>query len=599
MARKDQVLTEDARKADIVANRAQLRRASIVMRLLSVVVIISFGIVLGRVVQLQRFPSDPLRAAIDAPISTRTSLAGRGDLLDREGRVIASSKVGYRIFVDPADADDLDNLPIELGELIGVEPAALDRPIQERLLRRPDTRYVVVVEDAAPDQVEAIRHSRMRGVGLEPKLVRKYPWDLVARALAGKVGRDIRGTNRAEYTYWDRLQGQNGSIRYLRDSPGRPLWVHPEGFKAALDGQSVQLSIDLSIQEFVESRLREAVKQHAAFGGRLVAVDPRTGEIIALYDWRNPDFDRGAPDKHANDPPWMQKISCATDPYEPGSTFKPFVWALATEWKKAAPEEVLPTPPGPWVTPYGRRINDSHPKPKSTWRLTLVKSLNTGMAMVAERMTKAQMQEVIRRFGFGEETNCGIAGETAGIVTSPAKWTNYTQSSVSFGHEISVSTLQLVRGFCAFARDGSLPALRTTRTADDGSTGYQYDRRACKPETAMLMRDVLRQVMNEGTGRHAQSDRYQLFGKSGTAELAENGMIHRDRYRSSFIAGAPYDDPKIVVLCVLDDPDREIGEHTGGRTAGPVVRDVIDEVLTYWGTPADRGLLVDQGRSSP
>ena len=221
-----------------------------------------------------------------------------------------------------------------------------------------------------------------------------------------------------------------------------------------------------------------------------------------------------------------------------------------------------------------------------TWRRVLVKSLNSGMAIVAERMTTESMQSVVKRFGFGQRTGCGIAGETAGLVTPAAKWSSYSQVSVSMGHEIAVTPLQMVRGFSAFARDGSLPSLNLIA----GTDLSPMVQRAISPETARLTREIMEEVMTDGTGQRSQSDRYRLFGKSGTAQLprVEGGGYHEDRYISSFIAGAPFDTPRIVVLCVIDDPDRDLGAWYGGRVAGPVVRDLVDFTLDYMQVPPDK-----------
>lgn len=223
--------------------------------------------------------------------------------------------------------------------------------------------------------------------------------------------------------------------------------------------------------------------------------------------------------------------------------------------------------------------------------------MNSGMAIVAERLSFEQLQQAIQRFGFGESTRVGLGGETAGIVTSPSNWNQFTQTSVSMGHEIAVTPLQMVQGFCAFARDGTIPQLQLTpaQTSD-----VIVLRKALTPEIAALTRQILGQVMTEGTGQRAQSDMYELFGKSGTAQLPRNDGkgYFEDRYISSFIAGAPIDSPALVVLCVIDDPDKSI-DHYGGKVAGPVVRDVIDASLLYLGVSPTTEYLANAGLRSP
>jgi cell division protein FtsI/penicillin-binding protein 2 len=209
------------------------------------------------------------------------------------------------------------------------------------------------------------------------------------------------------------------------------------------------------------------------------------------------------------------------------------------------------------------------------------------MAMVAERMTPAEMQDVIRGFSFGQRSGCGLPGESPGIVTTPDDWTRYSQSSVAMGHEICVTPIQMVRAFSAFARDGTIPTPRFTATAP-GAPPRRFVRRVIPEDVARVTREVMAEVMLEGSGRRARSGLYTMFGKSGTAQLpkAEGGGYYEHRYVSSFIAGAPLSDPRIVVLCVIDDPERAKG-HWGGQVAGPAVRDVIDDTLRYLAVAPD------------
>jgi cell division protein FtsI (penicillin-binding protein 3) len=427
----------------------------------------------------------------------------------------------------------------------------------------------------------------------------------MAAASVGKVGFEHAGQGGFELIFDRELQPTMGSLTYLRDVGRRALWIDPNDYQPGEDGADVRLSVDLVIQEFCEKRLLEAIDEFNAGGGRMVVADCQTGEILAMTDFINhrPGWTEPINDTGRKIHPALGRNRCVSDPYEPGSTFKPFIWSVATEIGKARPEEVLPTPSSTgWRTPYGRLIRDTHYYEDATWRKVLVKSINTGMAIVAERLSHREMQDAVRRFGFGAKTECGLKGETAGIVTAPKQWSKYTQSSVSFGHEIAVTPLQMVRAFSVFARDdGTIPDLRITAYDEfeerqrvlEGQPPKML-KRVIKPEIVQIAREAMKGVMEEGTGRAAQSEKYTMFSKSGTAQLprADRKGYHQDRYVSSFIAGAPYHQPRIVVLCVLDDPDARKG-HFGGSIAGPVVRDVIDQTLEYLGVSADQPPKVD------
>jgi cell division protein FtsI (penicillin-binding protein 3) len=580
---------------------------------------------IGRVVQLKLDPDPQLARAAGDATSSRLELASRGDIVDRCGRVLATSSVGSKLFVDPRIVADAGTIAIDLAGLLKVSPVEIDR----KIAARPHSRYVVI-DDLLDDwQVDAVRKAGLKGVGLEPRLVRHYLFPDIAAMLVGDVGHDQAGRGGVELTHQELLAPQHGRLTYLRDATRQPLWIQPAGYQAGDDGEPVRLTIDLVIQGFAMKRLQEAVKQCNAGGGRVVIADCVSGDILAMGDVLR---SRKGWKENTSDPlrakvPALGRNRCVTDPYEPGSTFKPFIWAVATELGKARLDELLPTPSpenAPHRTRGGRSIRDVHYYGPVTWKTVLVKSLNSGMAIIAERMNGREMREAVQRYGFGVKTGCGAAGESAGIVTDEKSWTSYSQVSVAMGQEIAVTPVQMVRAFSAFATDGLLPDLRLTlpieepglanegqavdpalpeadgvvlrpaaattlKTAGaDSSAGGSTGRRVLSESIARTAREAMRDVITEGTGRLAQSEKYALFGKSGTAQLPrkDGKGYYEDRYVASFIAGAPLHDPRIVVLCVIDDPDRSI-DHFGGKIAGPVVRDLIDQTLTYLGVPPE------------
>lgn len=583
----------------------------------------------GRVVQLKLQPDPQLARAAGDATSSRVELASRGDIVDRCGRVLATSSVGFKLFVDPMIVDDTGTIAIDLAGLLKVSPVEIDK----KIAARSHSRYVVI-DDLLDDwQVDAVRKAGLKGVGLEPRLVRHYLYPEIAAMLVGDVGHDQAGRGGIELTHQNLLAPQHGRLTYLRDAARQPLWIQPAGYRPGDDGEPVRLTIDLVIQGFAMKRLQEAVKHCNAGGGRIVIADCVSGDILALGDVLR---SRKGWKENTSDPirakaPALGRNRCVTDPYEPGSTFKPFIWAVATELGKARLDELLPTPSpenAPHRTRSGRSIRDVHYYGPVTWKTVLIKSLNSGMAIIAERMNGREMREAVARYGFGVKTGCGASGESAGIVTDEKNWTSYSQVSVAMGQEIAVTPVQMVRAFSAFATDGLLPDLRLTlpieergfaieeqvvdpalpdaegvmlrpvastvlKTAGEsgsagGWAGGWAGRRVLSESIARTAREAMREVITEGTGRLAQSEKYALFGKSGTAQLPrkDGKGYYEDRYVASFIAGAPLDEPRIIVLCVIDDPDRSI-DHFGGKIAGPVVRDLIDQTLTYLGVPPE------------
>lgn len=569
---------------------------------------------LGRVAQLKLWPHEQLDTAAGSRTSTTRELAPRGDILDQRGRPLAVSLVGHRLYCDPAwiyekgwesakkaskkdanaaaECDPFRDAAIVLAPVLKQAP----QKVYETLKANADRRYLVLAQELTDSQFDALRQVDLPGIGLESKLFRDYPAGQTASAIVGKVGFEHKGQAGIEYSQDKRMTPVDGEMTFLRDVQRRPLWIDRDDYIPGDPGEDVRLSIDLVVQEAAERHLQKMVEGMNAGGGRLVVMDVETGDILALVDTLR---ERKGWQEVTKDParkihPSLGRNRCVTDPYEPGSTFKAFVWARATELGKARPEEIIRLGTGPYQTPFGRVIRDvKYPGPIS-WKTVLVKSSNGGMAIVGQRMSHGEMQQALRDFGFGQRVNMGISGETAGLVTPSNKWSNYTQTSVSMGHEVGVTPVQMVRAFSAFCRpDGSMVNPRLVLPSGwDGTRTYQTaGKSVIDPKIVDVARSAMAGVVEEGTARNAQSDKYRMFGKTGTAQLPKPKEMGRgyfeDRYVASFIAGAPMDNPRIIVLAVIDDPDKAKG-HFGGSIAGPVVRDVVDETLEYLGVPYDQ-----------
>ncbi len=569
---------------------SETRRFGLALNLLVAAVIGAMMLVLARVAQLQTAPSENLVRHTPLTSSTRPEMANRGDILDRRGRVLATSRVGYRLFVDPQEVDDPYTIAIDIASLLGRNPVELDRKVQERL----DKRYAVLIDLLTDAELEAVRTASFRGVGVEPVLVRHRPYGDLAAPLIGLVGTDHIGRSGVEAIYNSVLTGRPGRLRYLRDVNRNAMWVERDGHVPGADGRHVRLAIDVEMQRIVEEEIRAGVEAVNAGGGRAMIFDPHSGEILAMTDLLR---DRPGYGPYTDDPlraldPSLARLRCITDPYEPGSTFKSFVWARVTELGLVPIDEVFNTHNGSYRTPRGRHISDAYPYPELTWEGVMIKSSNIGMAQAALRLTDRQLQQCVADFGFGRPTGSGLPGETGGIVTIPKEWTHYTQTSVSMGHEIAVTPLQMVRAFAAFCRDGSMPPINLIVPTQDVPIVPYVTQRPMLESTAHLTRQTMRKVMTLGSGRKANEvARYRMFGKSGTAEMPrrDGRGYHKDRYIISFIAGAPLDDPRLVVLCIIEDPDRSLG-HFGGAVCGPVAATMMNRALEYLGVPGDLAL---------
>jgi cell division protein FtsI/penicillin-binding protein 2 len=624
------------------------RRADGVALLVLVSIALGLSVMLGRVVQLQTRPSAALKAVMDDRVSSKREPGARGDLLDRRWRPLAVTHFGRRAFVDPW------NFPNPPGEAFQKLAGVLGMPVEkvaERLVPafdkndalRADTsvarteagvpegaiRYVSIGGVLEADVASAVQAAKVPGVGLEYRSVREAPGDESAASLVGLVGVDHNGLLGAEFFVDKMVTPSAGSITYVRDSRSRPLWVAPGGYVAPKRGADVRLSIDMELQSIGYEELERGIEEADAAGGRLVMMDPATGEVLAMVDiirhipnlgafpWRDPKartelrpgvrYKTIKDDERRDAHPAAGRNRCVEDVYEPGSTFKPFMWATVTELGLASPGEVFDTENGHW-TPYGKRhLEDVIKRPTMTWSEVLVNSSNIGMAKGTSRLSFKQMHDAVRRFGFGSPPKIGLPGESGGLVTTLGNWSKYSQTSVAMGHEVAVTPVQMVRAFSCFARSGdmagTMPQARLlARDARDEAADMGV--RVLPARIAELTRNTMRGVTQKiddriaKKGEQASGPHYEWFGKSGTAEIplgkAPKGKVRPvgsdgyfpNQYNSSFIAGAPLENPQLVVVVVIDDPGPGLiakKEHYGSYVAGPVVRRVFERALPYLG----------------
>ncbi|MEL6797524.1 MAG: penicillin-binding transpeptidase domain-containing protein, partial [Planctomycetota bacterium] len=436
-----------------------------------------------------------------------------------------------------------------------------------------------------------------------------------------------RGLLGMEHAFDEQLRGSDGRGRYVRDARRRPLWIEPGSWRAAERGVDVRSSVDLMIQRIAVEELHRGVLEADAAGGRIVVVDPQTGEVLAIadlvrelpgataYPWWPIDrpaegpvevprarYETLLPDPGRATHAALARNRCVEDVYEPGSSFKPFVWAALLEAGLVELDEVFDTEGGGWVTPYGRPIFDVTRRDEMTWSEVLENSSNIGMVKAADRMSESALRNVVRELGFGTRTGVGLPGEAAGIVQTSKNWSHYTQTSVAFGHEVAVTPMQMVRAFSAFCRTGeragTMPDL-TLRAIDGEGVGVL--RRVFRADTTRAVRAILQRVaakveakMERETGEAGW--RYSFFGKSGTADipLGPPPEGHRrppgaegfypQQYNSSFVGGAPVEEPRVAVIVVIDDPGPALVDarrHYGSNVSGPVVRRVVERTLEY------------------
>ncbi len=531
------------------------------------------------------------------------------------------------------EAKQLETPAVEASE--GADARAMAGEMSPKPWAKARLIRYLVMSDVLDDSVlSSARKLKLPGFHLESRAVREIASPEIAAVMVGKVDFSDKGVLAAEKLLDERLQAKDGSFSFVRDARGRPLWMEPGAYTPSQRGEDVRLSFDLGLQRLLTKELERGVREADAQGGRAVLLDSHTGEILAMadsirrpidvvdYDWvtlipkekrlDGPRYVTVRDDPARRTHPAMARNRVVEEIYEPGSTFKAFVWSAVVEKGRAAPDEVFNTHWGAWQTPYGRAVHDVVKRASMTWREVLVNSSNVGMVQGGARLGFDELRDTILAFGFGRRVNIGVAGESAGMVTPMSRWSKFTQTSVSFGHEVAVTPLQMARAFCAFAREGelagSIPELSlTAKLGPDGLPLTDPGRRAVSARTAMEARQTMRGVTASLDSKLALREvpetgwRYELFGKSGTADIpmttppagkrrprGSDGYF-RGQYNATFVAGGPAEHPRLVCVVVIDDPGRELIAkrlHYGTYVAGPVVRRVMDQALAYLGEPA-------------
>ncbi|MEM6553495.1 MAG: penicillin-binding protein 2 [Planctomycetota bacterium] len=566
-------------------------------RILLILVSATLLLLLGRVYQLQSQPHERI-AELRHSQSASAALTGRrGALTDRRGRPLATTRTAYRLFIDPALIDRFAGFSETVGYELGYNPADIELAI----FRNRDSRYIVIDHRMTDEQAQRFAELDLPGLYTEPVVVRDYPQGPLAGQLIGFVGRDGTGLDGLERHHNQDLAAQPGRYTFLRDHRARRMWLDPNRYTPHTDGQNIRLSLDIRIQAIAEQKLAETITKHAAASGQIVVMDPATGEVLALAHY--PPFDPATFQDTETEA--ARRLRVVTDVFEPGSTFKTFVWAGLTEMNAADPSETFDCENGLWVMPNRRRLRDAKEFDQLSWSEVLQHSSNIGMAKAAARVSQDDLHRIIAAFGFGQPSGVDLPGEVLGTFRPVADWSSYSMGSLPMGQEISVNAMQLMRAFAAIANHGTLltPTLHPPGPGQPAPTGPTAQR-IVSARTAALARAALRAAVAEDKQKRVESDLYPIFGKSGTAQLPKTrdnqntqdaeaatseetsgvGGYVDGVYVSSFVGGAPLDQPRLVVGCFIHETRKPTG-HYGSTVAGPAVKYVLEQSLLYLGVP--------------
>ena len=504
----------------------------------------------------------------DRYIRTLELQADRGKIKDRRGEILAGSSPVASVWVNPSVVEITEKQKLALAKLLDMKVASLDQKVSNK-----QKEFIYIKRRIAPDLAEQVDALDIAGVYLEREYKRFYPAGDVTSHVVGFTGVDGNGQEGLELVRNDALAGQAGQRRVIKDRAGQ-IVEELEVVREPSDGDELTLSIDRRIQYLVFRELSKAIEQYKAKAGSAVVLDAKTGEVLAMVNF---------PTYNPNNPINIKgktRNRALTDVFEPGSTMKPVTAAAALEFGGYLTTTTVDTAPG-YMKIGPATIHDTHSYAELTVAEVVKKSSNVGSAKIALSLDKKKLWNVFNQLGFGEKTDIGFPGEVRGKVRDYKTWRPIEQATMSYGHGISVTLLQLARAYTVFANDGELKPVSLVKL-DKAPIGQPV----FSASVAKSVKDMLELVVQEGgTGTKAQVAGYRIAGKTGTAhKLGANGY-ERDKYVGSFVGLAPASNPRLIMAVMIDEPTS--GQYYGGTVAAPVFSSVMSEVLRLLAVPQD------------
>jgi cell division protein FtsI (penicillin-binding protein 3) len=547
--------------------------AAIMTALLAAVAYRAYGLQIQEVDRYRDLARRQQIAMVEVP-------APRGAIYDATGAELAATADIDSVYANPQEVHDLGGTAEKLGRLLGLLPAEI-----EARLSSP-REFVWMERHVRPEEARAVRAARLEGVHLTPEPRRFYPGRNLAGPVLGFAGIDGRGLDGIELTMNEELSGRRVSAAALRDASGKLV---PDGPVVPEAGASVTLTIDRFVQYTAERVLAAAIEKNKARAGVIVVLDVPTGGVLAMANWPTYDPNRpvGARDRAARN-------RAITDVYEIGSVMKVFSVAAALDAGVVAPDTAFQVNGG--KIRIGRKtITDTYRDQVLTVGGILKRSSNVGAVKIAQRLGRTALRDALVRFGFGAKSGIELPGEEHGLLRAAKSWGAIELATISFGMGMSTTPLQVAAGFAAIARGGVYRAPRIVREVREASGRVlerppAVERRVISARTAAqlvpMMASVFERGKHSGTAGSLQPPGFAAAGKTGTAHKIDpaTGRYAERLYLSSFAGFAPLDQPRVVVLVLIDEPHGD--EHYGGLVAGPPWLEVMADTLRYLGIPA-------------
>lgn len=519
---------------------------------------------------------------------TSTLLPRRGKIFDRNGKELAVNIDVKSVYANPKKVTN----PSETAKILSEKLNLSQKKILDRV--SSDKSFVWIKRLADSESVEELQNLDITGLGYIPEPKRIYPNGHLMGQVIGITDIDSIGIEGIEYRYDRLLTGKTRKITLKRDARGHKILNDPSEIQDIdqykTSGHDIVLTIDSQIQHIVERQLKEGVEEVGGEKGMAIIMNPETGEVLAMasYPFLDPNnFSKFPEVNRRNLPMWYA--------HEPGSTMKVFLAASALDDKKVNPNSKF-------NCENGRRrigsavIRDIKPRGTLTVAEIVKYSSNIGASKIGELLGRDKYYKYLNKFGFGKKTGIGLPGESSGLLAAPRKWGPIELATISFGQGISVTSLQLVTALSAIANGGYLmkPYVIEKIVGPDGNVIEQNSpevvTRVISYDTSYQMKQIMQGVVENGTGKKAQIPGFSVAGKTGTAQIPnpKSGGYYSDRYIASFIGFAPVEDPKIVMVVVVEAPRKKT--H-GGSVAAPIFKQIAEKVLFHMGISPKKVLV--------
>jgi cell division protein FtsI/penicillin-binding protein 2 len=559
---------------------AQARAVTVCFGLVGLFSVYSFRLIDLQIVQHEKFTT----LAAEKHNHKQIIYARRGIIRDSHNEPLAENIPVKTVVADASHIRDPVAVAAAIADQLKMDP----RDITSKLSQSGKGSKHIVLKAGIPEETaekikESLRVANLRGIYFDQDFVRVYPNGQMLSQVIGFVDHDHTGTMGIERTMQDFLQGTDG-FRYIEtDRTGKELVPYRGQESAARDGCDVKLTIDLSLQNILETELDAACAEFKPKDASAIMMRPQTGEILAMTS--RPTFDPNKPGEAA---PEQEKNRSIVDMVEPGSTFKIVTTSAVLEEKLVTPDTTVFCENGHFQY-AGRVLRDAHPMGVLTVHQVLMKSSNIGVAKLALQLGETKLYEYIRRYGFGERTGIALSGEISGLVNPPHRWSKLDITRIPMGQSVAVTPLQMLAAMSSIANGGKLmkPMIVSEIRDQTGRLVASFTpemvRDVISGQTAVKIVSALKDVVSkQGTAQRAEVPGFRVAGKTGTAQKVDpRGGYMVGRYVTSFVGFMPADDPKFALLVILDDPTMKQGEAFGGTVAGPVFARIAEKAARY------------------